>query len=204
VPKVVDHEQRRRVVAKAVCDQVAADGIHTVTVRAVAARAGVSVGLVQHYFTDKNDLLEAAMAYVQDSATERIERRLAQVPDGQSPWTIVSTIAHAMLPSDDAQLQELQVGIAFHSHALVVERLADYLRVGYARLRALLSTLIAQIADASDPDLEADMVLAVVDGVSDAIAIGRVTMEEGHRLLDAHLAHTLARLSQPPPSPGEK
>ncbi|NLZ97477.1 MAG: TetR family transcriptional regulator, partial [Micrococcus sp.] len=50
MPKIVDHEQRRRELAQAIWSIIALRGLSAVTLRSVAAEAGVSMGTVQHYF----------------------------------------------------------------------------------------------------------------------------------------------------------
>ena len=66
MPRVVDHEERRRQIATAVSDIAATRGLSDVSFREVAARAGVSVSLVQHYFGDKANLLMTTLEIQSD------------------------------------------------------------------------------------------------------------------------------------------
>ncbi len=66
MPKVVDHDERRRQIATAVSDIAATRGLSDVSFREVAARAGVSVSLVQHYFGDKANLLRTTLEIQSD------------------------------------------------------------------------------------------------------------------------------------------
>ena len=60
-PYVRDSEDaRREALVAAVLDLVADGGTEAATLRAVAARAGVTPGLVRHYFGDKDGLMRAA------------------------------------------------------------------------------------------------------------------------------------------------
>ena len=52
------------------------DGLAGVTIRHVAAEAGVSVGLVQHYFASKEDLLLAALFDVAARVRNRLDRAI--------------------------------------------------------------------------------------------------------------------------------
>ena len=67
MPKIVDHEVRRAEIAEALWRVVAREGIEGATIRAVAAEAGWSRGIVEHYFQDKEELLD----YACRSASER-------------------------------------------------------------------------------------------------------------------------------------
>jgi hypothetical protein len=55
-------EQRRAAILEAGLQQFAEDGFERATVGAVARRAGVSQGLIYHYFAGKDDLLRAVFA----------------------------------------------------------------------------------------------------------------------------------------------
>jgi AcrR family transcriptional regulator len=52
VPRRVDHEQRRRQITDALLRIAGTRGLQAVTMREVAAEAGVSLRLVQYYATD--------------------------------------------------------------------------------------------------------------------------------------------------------
>ena len=77
MPRQVDHGERRRVIIDALRRCVARDGHAAVTLREVAAEAGISIGRVQHYFAGKDELLAGAVA---DEAA-RTARRLAAEAD---------------------------------------------------------------------------------------------------------------------------
>ncbi|MGK5632559.1 TetR family transcriptional regulator, partial [Streptomyces sp. URMC 123] len=47
MPRQIDHEERRRLIADAVCALADRRGLEGVTLRDVAAEAGVSMGAVQ-------------------------------------------------------------------------------------------------------------------------------------------------------------
>jgi DNA-binding transcriptional regulator YbjK len=68
MPKVVDQEQQRLQLAEAAIRVIERSGIQGATVRAVAREAGVSRGLLAHYFENHRELIGAAMnAMVRES-----------------------------------------------------------------------------------------------------------------------------------------
>ena len=71
MPKKVDHQQRREQIAAALMRVVANDGLEAVSLRHVAAEAGVTAGMVQHYFPSK----EAMMDFAMQSASARFDSR---------------------------------------------------------------------------------------------------------------------------------
>ena len=52
MPKIVDHEAQRRLIAQAAVEWIATHGVETLSQRNVAALSGRSKGNVQHYFPD--------------------------------------------------------------------------------------------------------------------------------------------------------
>lgn len=62
-------EKRREDLISAAMELVAEGGPEAATVRAIAARAGVTPGLIRHYFTSKEDLTRAAYRQVMDQMT---------------------------------------------------------------------------------------------------------------------------------------
>ncbi|NMO04668.1 TetR family transcriptional regulator [Gordonia sp. TBRC 11910] len=60
-------------IRNAALDLFAAEGVSAVSLRAVAARAGVAVGLVQHHFKTKDGLRSAVEQYIVDRHAAAIE-----------------------------------------------------------------------------------------------------------------------------------
>ena len=64
------HEQRREALISATLDLLAEGGAQAATVRAIAARAGITAGLIRHYFQSKDDLSRAAYAALMERMVE--------------------------------------------------------------------------------------------------------------------------------------
>jgi DNA-binding transcriptional regulator YbjK len=63
VPKIVDHDSQRIRFAEAAMRLVAREGFEAMTMRAVAAEAGLSYGSLFHYFESRDDLLMFAIRH---------------------------------------------------------------------------------------------------------------------------------------------
>ncbi len=72
MPKIVDHEKQRQSISATVARVVAERGLENTTLRNVASHHGCTKGMVQHYFADKEELLLAALAYVEDCCAIRM------------------------------------------------------------------------------------------------------------------------------------
>ena len=72
MPKIVNHDAQRVTFAKAAMSLIARDGLEGVTMRAVAAEAGLSYGSLFHYFESKDDLLMHAIRHLMLLQTQRV------------------------------------------------------------------------------------------------------------------------------------
>lgn len=74
-------ETRRAALIEATLDLIAEGGPQAATVRAIALRAGVTPGLIRHYFAAKEDLLAAAHEALMTGLTEASAAALDDLPD---------------------------------------------------------------------------------------------------------------------------
>jgi DNA-binding transcriptional regulator YbjK len=72
MPKIVDHDLQREKFAEATMSLIARHGLEGVTMRAVAAEAGLSYGSLFHYFESKDDLLKHAIRHSTSLQTQRV------------------------------------------------------------------------------------------------------------------------------------
>ncbi|MCA2010570.1 TetR/AcrR family transcriptional regulator [Pararhodobacter sp. CCB-MM2] len=77
----VGEEARRAALIEATLDLIAEGGPQAATVRAIALRAGVTPGLIRHYFATKEDLVAAAHEVLMTGLTEASAARLGELPD---------------------------------------------------------------------------------------------------------------------------
>ncbi len=68
-----DKVDRQALILEAVLTLLARDGIAGVSMRAVAREAGVALGLVNYYFTDKTSLISAALRKVEEADVAIVE-----------------------------------------------------------------------------------------------------------------------------------
>ena len=79
VPELV--EKRRGQLIEAALDLFGRQGYHSTTIREIAERAGVSIGLIYQYFEDKEDILFLALTAVLDGYQARIPQALEGIDD---------------------------------------------------------------------------------------------------------------------------
>ncbi|MGW4384653.1 TetR/AcrR family transcriptional regulator [Kitasatospora sp. NPDC004531] len=191
MPKQVDHEERRRHIADAVCALIDEQGLQAAGLRDVAARAQVSMGAVQRCFRTKDEMLRFTLAHIGRQVTARARARLVAAP-AQSPASAVGHLAHELALLQTHRRAQARTWLAFLAAAAVDPALAAGLRAGYADLEELLTPLIAAAVDLPDPAAEARTLLALADGLTAHVLIGRRTPEEAEHLLHAHLTRLWA------------
>ena len=78
MPKIVDHDIQRVRFAEATMSLIARHGLEGVTMRAVAAEAGLSYGSLFHYFDSKDELLMHAVRHSTSLQTKRVNEYTSQ------------------------------------------------------------------------------------------------------------------------------
>lgn len=109
MPKIVDHDRRRHELSMVAASLVAERGIGALTVRGLARAAGVSTGVVSHYFQDSQDMLFAAHQLVYGSSGRRLLDDLAANTGLEGLMLALGN----SLPTESAALAEWKVRIAF-------------------------------------------------------------------------------------------
>jgi AcrR family transcriptional regulator len=72
MPKIVNHDVQRVKFAEAAMSLIARHGLDGLTMRAVAAEAGLSYGSLFHYFNSKDELLMHAVRHTTSLQTKRL------------------------------------------------------------------------------------------------------------------------------------
>lgn len=81
MPKLGMQPIRQRQLIDATLAAINEVGMHDATVAQIARRAGVSTGIISHYFKDKNGLLEATMRDITGQLRQAVLSRLHALPD---------------------------------------------------------------------------------------------------------------------------
>jgi TetR/AcrR family transcriptional regulator, transcriptional repressor of bet genes len=159
-------EKRREALIAAALDLIADGGPKAATVRAIADRAGVTPGLIRHYFTSKDDLSQAAYRSVMDKMTDDNAQVLEAAPDDPLARLAVFVAASLMPPVLDTRAVGLWAGF-IHQVRSDPALLAIH-EVSYLRYRDQLMALIAALPGGGSPALlraRAIACNAVIDGL---------------------------------------
>ncbi|MCF3182847.1 TetR/AcrR family transcriptional regulator [Streptomyces polychromogenes] len=193
MPRQVDHEERRRLIAGAVCRLADESGLEGVTLRDVAGRAGVSMGAVQRCFRTKDEMLLFTLGHIGELIAERVRARLVRSP-AQSAASALGHAATEVALLREEHRAEARVWLAFVAQAAVSAPLAESLRTNYAALEAMFARLLAEAAADGPagvppaPRQQARTLLALADGLTTHVLIGHLTAHQAQEVLHGHLA----------------
>ncbi|MGW4483039.1 TetR/AcrR family transcriptional regulator [Amycolatopsis sp. NPDC004368] len=188
MPRRVDHEQRRREIAMAVWRIAAERGLESVSLREVAAEAGVSLRLVQYYFETKHNLLVLALRYLHERGEQRTQARVAAQLD-QSVRGVARTLLTELLPLDAERSLSLRVHRAYFSRTHSDPALAKLFVAAETPVEDLLTSLLrrAALPPGIQPRHEANLLVAGITGLGLDVLHGRFTPAEAIATLDYHL-----------------
>ncbi|MEH0820784.1 MULTISPECIES: TetR/AcrR family transcriptional regulator [unclassified Micromonospora] len=193
MPKRVDHRERRTQIADALMRVAAEHGLEAVSLRHVAAEAGVSAGMVQHYFRTKDEMMTFALSVVREHNEARVTAALTALGATPSPRTLVRTMLGEVLPLDEPRRADGRVALAFLAYTAVRPAVAASLHQDTAGLVDFIAGQIraAQAAGGARPEVDPDRaavgLLALMEGLGVYLLGGHFPTDTALAALDAQL-----------------
>ncbi|WP_440068771.1 TetR/AcrR family transcriptional regulator [Streptosporangium sp. OZ121] len=190
-----NRESRRNDIAEALLRVMGTRGLHAVTMRAVAAEAGVSLHLVQHYFDTKEQLTLFALRRLAEQMAERLKARLAGT---RRPREVLEAILTESIPTDE---RSRIFHLAYTSYAVLAvtdEALAAHpFLAAPDAMESFVAGRLAQARDDGDmaadldPRTEAIVLLATAAGLGIAVLAGQRDAESALAVLRGRLARLI-------------
>lgn len=159
----MDVDERRRTVSEAACRVLARDGIGALSVRNVAAEAGLPPSTVRYTFPTQASVRSHALELVFDATADRVDA----IPAGLHGTAYARAVLLELLPLDQERRVELDVYLALGTAALtdaelrpMHDRVVDEMREWCGRI------LRAVGVPAADVPYETRRLHALVDGLA--------------------------------------
>ncbi|AYB44373.1 TetR/AcrR family transcriptional regulator [Paenibacillus lautus] len=169
MPKVVDHEQKRKLIAESAWNIIKEKGIEHASIRAVAAAAGLSPGALRHYFSTQDELLLFIVDYYLTRGVARAEERLEISP---IPMKAAREILLLLLPLDTEKRTATGVWWVFAIRSLTslaLQAKKDELTDGLHYLTKAVLEILAEaklLPSSVDIQLETLRLAAIVEGLT--------------------------------------
>ncbi len=182
MPRQVDHEERRREIIYSVWRLITTAGIEGVTFRHVAAKAGISLGQVQHYFADKNDLVRCGCEEIVRVARARFEA----ASSGKEARERLRALLHQPIPATPGLRAGTIVWSAYRTKSLDDPEIARLIRSAEEHRRDVAEQLLGEFA-VSPTRPAARRLLALADGLAIRVLVGLLPAEEALAILDTEV-----------------
>ncbi len=161
MPKLGMPEVRRRQLIEATCITVHRYGLGDATVQKIAHEAGLSTGIVHHYFDGKADLLAQTMrALLEDLRIDLVARLEA----ARGPEARVRAVLAANFAPSQFQPALVATWLAFWAEARHVPELRRLRRIYRRRTLANLRSPLRALLPPAEAERTAESLAAMIDG----------------------------------------
>jgi betaine-aldehyde dehydrogenase len=155
-------ESRRSQFIEVTIDSLAEVGYVGTTLARIAGRAGVSPGLVAHYFGDKDGLLDAAFRSLARRVGDQVRARLRNIA---TPRARIQAIIDANLAPEEFDRRTGTAWLAFWGQVLQVPSLRRVQSVYQRRTLTNLKSSLKRLVPPEEAQSLAAMIAAMIDGV---------------------------------------
>ncbi|MBN9668934.1 transcriptional regulator BetI [Roseibium aggregatum] len=162
MPKVGMEAERRRSLISATVDAIHESGYSDVTMAQIAKRAGVSGGLVHHYFGSKDQLLAATMRHLLNELGRAIREGLARA---ETPRERITAIIEGNFAVDQFRPAVIAAWLAFYVQSRTTESNKRLLSIYAARLASNLTHNLKAFMPRDKARHVAEGTASMIDGV---------------------------------------
>jgi AcrR family transcriptional regulator len=170
MPRHIDLDARKAQLAEAVWRVILDQGISAVSVRTVAAQAGLAVGSLRHVFPTRAQLMEFSAELMVQRATDRIQA----VPAGGSPEAYALAVITELLPVQADSRAEFEVNLALLGESAALPGLVAIRDHAHQEIGRLCRRLVALVAGSGTrrggppggADQDARRLHALIDGLA--------------------------------------
>ncbi|MCT9630899.1 transcriptional regulator BetI [Pseudomonas aeruginosa] len=164
MPKVGMQPIRRSQLIHATLEAVDQVGMGDASIALIARLAGVSNGIISHYFQDKNGLLEATMRHLLSALSKAVRERRAALYD-DSPRAHLRAIVEGNFDDSQVNGPAMKTWLAFWATSMHQPALRRLQRVNDHRLYSNLCYQFRRQLSADDARAAARGLAALIDGL---------------------------------------
>lgn len=191
MPKVGMEPIRRRQLIDATLASIGRYGLAETTVQRISREAGVSSGIIHHYFGGKNELLEATMRRLLQLLRADV---VAQLGKAQTLEERIIAIIASNFAASQFQRDVITAWLAFWAQAPHVPALGRLQRINARRLRSNLLYSLRRLLPSAQAEQTARGLAALIDGLWLRAALdGSLDGEGARAIAGAYLNGQLAQ-----------
>ncbi|EFO28531.1 transcriptional repressor BetI [Roseibium sp. TrichSKD4] len=199
MPKIGMEAERRRSLISATVDAIHECGYCDITMAQIARRAGVSGGLVHHYFGSKDQLLAATMRHLLKDLGDGIRERLSAA---ETPRERISAIIKGNFGGGQFQPAVIAAWLAFYVQSRTTQSNARLLQIYSARLTSNLTYNLRHFLKQNDASRVAEGIASMIDGVwiRQALRGKKVNRDDAVAMVEDYVDAQISHLTSTPPS----
>jgi AcrR family transcriptional regulator len=162
MPKVIDHDQRRREIVEVAKKLIIEGGFEAATMRSIVTAAGFANGALKHYFASKDAIIAATF----ESVLREMAVPMEALDPSLSPIEALRGFVEAAMPLDAHRITSARVLLVLWEHSVANPDLAGQYRDLLTNWRAELVNRIAAVRDDLDAGVLADEIISVAIGAN--------------------------------------
>ncbi|MFJ5490443.1 transcriptional regulator BetI [Pectobacterium carotovorum] len=194
MPKVGMQPIRRQQLIEATLAAINDVGMHDASIVQIARRAGVSNGIISHYFRDKNGLLEATMRYLISHLGLAVKSRLLNLAEN-TPRARLRAIVQGNFDDSQTNSAAMKTWLAFWASSLHSPMLHRLQQVNDRRLYSNLCVEFSRCLSKHNARIAAKGLAGLIDGLwlRGALSHDAFNREEALSITYAYIDQQLAR-----------
>ncbi|WP_428773968.1 transcriptional regulator BetI [Vibrio sp.] len=164
MPKVGMPDIRKPQLVQATMAVIERVGLHAASIALISREAGVSTGIINHYFGGKHGLLEETMRAILREHSVTVTQALTKLPKHQHQARI-NAIVNANFEGFQAESQVVKTWLAFWTYSMHDPQLHRLQRVNEQRLLSHLKIELNALLPRHQAQQVANGIAALIDGI---------------------------------------
>ncbi|NBN47055.1 transcriptional regulator BetI [Proteus sp. G2626] len=196
MPKIGMQSIRKQQLIQATLAVINEVGMQEASIALIARKAGVSNGIISHYFRDKNGLLEAAMRHIQYQLGFAVAIRLRMLSDA-TPKQRIQAIVEGNFDTTQTSEAAMKTWLAFWASSMHQPNLNRLQKVNDKRLYSNLSYEFGRVLAKDQARLAAKGLAALIDGLwlRSALSNAPFSLDEAKTITNEYIDMQLANRS---------
>ncbi|MFP8965121.1 transcriptional regulator BetI [Pokkaliibacter sp. CJK22405] len=194
MPKVGMPEIRKPQLIEATLEVIGEVGLNKTTVAMISKKAGVSAGIINHYFGGKHGLLDASMRTILKELNDGVRERRDAV-SAEKPYERIRAIVGGNFDSRQIDPRVMKTWLAFWAQAMHDPELARLQKVNEKRLLSHLRYELRKLMPAQRVENTSSAIAALIDGIWLRGALsGGIDQRKALDIIDDFLSRQMADL----------
>ncbi|ATC59641.1 transcriptional regulator BetI [Vibrio anguillarum] len=197
MPKVGMPDIRKPQLVAATMTVIERVGLHGASIALISKEAGVSTGIINHYFGGKHGLLEETMRVVLRELSTAITQHLNQLPK-KAHYERINAIVTGNFKGFQAENQVVKTWLAFWAYSMHDAQLNRLQYVNEQRLLSHLKIELKPLLPSEQVNLVAHGIASLIDGIwlRGALNPKGIAPAQAHSIINDYLNKQLAFYAQ--------